>query len=228
MPKILVVDDELSIVESVKYNLEREGFKTVTASDGEEALRVFDKEQPDLIILDLMLPKLGGEAVCKQIRKDSEVPIIMLTAKGTEIDRVVGLEIGADDYVTKPFSMRELIARVRAVLKRIVAKSTAQEWYITAGPFELDRKGHEIRLSGKPLELTLKEFQLLEVLIANAGQVLTRDVLLSRVWGDDYYGDTKTLDVHIRRLRKKVEEDPSRPGLVQTVRGVGYRLEVKK
>jgi DNA-binding response OmpR family regulator len=227
MAKILVVDDEVSIVESIKYNLEREGFRTITAADGEEALQVFEMERPDLIILDLMLPKLGGEAVCKHIRRESEIPIIMLSAKGEEVDRVVGLEIGADDYMTKPFSMRELMARVKSVLKRTGAKSdAAPESLIAVAPFELDKKRHEIRLRGKALRLTLKEFELLELLMINAGQVLTRDVLLSRVWGDDYFGDAKTLDVHIRRLRKKMEADPSNPVFLKTVRGVGYRLEV--
>jgi DNA-binding response OmpR family regulator len=230
--KILIVDDEQSIVESIKYNIEKEGFDAVTASDGEEALQVFSQETPDLIILDLMLPKLSGEEVCKYIRKESQVPIIMLTAKGHEVDRVVGLEIGADDYVIKPFSMRELVARVKAVLRRITATANTtrdkETDHITLGPFDLDVKRHEIRKSGKVLDLTLKEFKTLELLMRNAGRVLTRDIILNRVWGEDYFGDTKTVDVHVRRLRKKIEKNPSNPEFIGTVRGVGYRFEVEK
>lgn len=229
MSTILIVDDEPSIVESVKYNLEKEGFRVCTASDGEKALDAFGKEKPDLVILDLMLPRLSGEEVCRYIRKKSDIPIIMLTAKGDEVDVVVGLEIGADDYMTKPFSMRELIARVRAVLRRKTldsVKDTEVEPSMT-GPFQLDPKRHEIRLEGKQLDLTLKEYQILELLMQNRGQVLTREILLHRVWGEDYFGDTKTLDVHIRRLRTKVEKDPAHPEYIKTIRGVGYRFEVE-
>jgi len=229
MEKILVVDDEPSIVESIEYNLEKEGFSVATAFDGDEAIRVFEREKPDLIVLDLMLPSLSGEEVCKYIRKKSQVPLIMLTAKEQEVDKVVGLEIGADDYIIKPFSMRELIARIKAVLRRTVtfAGATGQVESFASGIFEFDAKRHEIRKSDKTLDLTLKEFEILELLMRNSGQVLTRDILLTRVWGDDFFGDAKTLDVHVRRLRKKIEEDPSRPKFIETVRGVGYRFEVE-
>jgi len=227
---ILIVDDEPSIVESVKYNLEKEGFKVYTASDGKKALDAFGKEKPDLVILDLMLPELNGEEVCKYIRKKSDIPIIMLTAKGDEVDVVVGLEIGADDYMTKPFSMRELIARIRAVLRRKTTDSVKDTEIKPSiiGPFQLDPKKHEIRFEGKQLDLTLKEYQILELLMQNPGQVLTREILLNRVWGEDYFGDTKTLDVHIRRLRKKIEEDPSKPHYIETIRGVGYRFRIEQ
>jgi len=228
--KILVVDDEQSIVESVKYNLEKEGYTVYTASDGKKALDTFNKEKPDLVILDLMLPGLSGEEVCRYIRKQSNIPIIMLTAKGDEVDVVVGLEIGADDYMTKPFSMRELIARVRAVLRRKTldsVKDTEAEPNLI-GPLQIDPKRHEIRFEGKQLDLTLKEYQILELLMQNQGQVLTREILLNRVWGEDYFGDTKTLDVHIRRLRTKVEKDPAHPEYIKTIRGVGYRLEAEE
>ncbi len=229
MEKILVVDDEPSIVESIKYNLEKEGFGVATAFDGDEAIRVFEREEPDLIILDLMLPSLSGEEVCKYIRKKSQVPLIMLTAKEQEVDKVVGLEIGADDYIIKPFSMRELIARIKAVLRRTVtfAGKPEQAGSFASGVFEFDAKRHEIRKSGKTLDLTLKEFEVLELLMRNPGQVLTRDILLTRVWGDDFFGDAKTLDVHVRRLRKKIEEDASQPKFIETVRGVGYRFEAE-
>lgn len=229
MVKILIVDDEPSITESIQYNLEKEGFSTLVASDGEKALEAFAKEKPDMVILDLMLPNISGEDVCKYIRKDSQVPIIMLTAKGEEIDRIVGLEIGADDYLAKPFSMRELIARIKAILRRITDSATPkEEASITVGSFELDKKRHEMRLANTPLELTLKEFEIMELFIRNTGQALTRDVILNRIWGEDYFGGTKTVDVHIRRLRKKIERDPSCPQFIQTVRGVGYRFEVKQ
>lgn len=233
MEKILIVDDEPSIVESIKYNLQKEGFSTATAADGREALEVFEREKPNLIVLDLMLPNLSGQEVCKYVRKKSQVPIIMLTAKGNELDRVVGFEIGADDYIIKPFSMRELVARVQAVLRRTATFATIDGTAenIVIGVFDLNAKRHEIRLAGKKLDLTLKEYKILELLMRHAGQVLTRDVLLDRVWGEDYFGgfgDTKTLDVHIRRLRKKIEKDPSYPEFIQTVRGVGYRFEVEE
>ena len=227
MEKILVVDDEPSIVESIKYSLEKEGFGVATAGDGNEAIKVFEREKPDLILLDLMMPNLSGEEVCKYVRKRSQVPLIMLTAKEQEVDKVVGLEIGADDYIIKPFSMRELIARIKAVLRRTTAFAgkVEEKGDFSSGIFEFDAKRHEIRKARKTLDLTLKEFEILELLMRNAGQVLTRDVLISRVWGEDFFGDTKTLDVHIRRRRKKMEEDPSHPEFIETVRGVGYRFE---
>lgn len=230
MDKILVVDDEPSIAQSIKYNLEREGFDVVTASDGEEALQLISREKPKLIVLDLMLPKLSGEDVCRYVRKRSQVPIIMLTAKGEEVDRVVGLEIGADDYMIKPFSTHELIARIKAVLRRTTAFAAKVESNddLSIGIFELNTKRHEIRQADKLLDLTLKEFEILQLLMRNAGQVVRRETLLHRVWGEDYFGDTKTLDVHIRRLRKKIEKDPSKPRYIETVRGVGYRFEVRQ
>ncbi|MBI4744357.1 MAG: response regulator transcription factor [Actinobacteria bacterium] len=208
--------------------LEKEGYEVISVSDGEEALNLFKKEQPDLIILDLMLPKLSGEEVCRILRKESLVPIIMLTAKDSEVDKVVGLEIGADDYITKPFSLRELLARVKSILRRTESQKTPEKEAepIRRGPFLLDLKRHEAKLEQKVLALPLKEFAILELFLRNPGRVFTRDLILRKVWGEDYFGDTKTVDVHIRRLREKIEKNASNPQFVQTVRGLGYRFEI--
>ncbi|HVM00555.1 MAG TPA: response regulator transcription factor [Egibacteraceae bacterium] len=225
MPKILVVEDEPSLLEALEFGLGAEGFDVVTVDDGAASLQVFARERPDLVVLDLMLPGLSGTEVCKRLRATSGVPIIMLTAKDAEIDRVVGLELGADDYVTKPFSMRELTARIRAVLRRggeRDAEDTAPA--MEAGGVRLDPERYEVRVRGTPVDLPPKEFLLLELLIRNAGRVLTRDVIIDRVWGSDYVGDTKTLDVHIKRLRGRIEENPREPRLIATVRGVGYKF----
>ncbi len=227
MPKILVVDDEPSLTEALSYALAAEGFAVVTAADGEEALRQVDREHPDLILLDLMLPRVSGTEVCRQVRRTSDLPIIMLTAKDGEVDTVLGLELGADDYVTKPFSMRELTARVRAVLRRGEGRGEGgdhADQALTVGGLHLAPDRHETHLHGAPVELPPKEFALLELLVRNAGRVLTRDVLIDRIWGPDYVGDTKTLDVHIKRLRGRLERDPHDPELIVTVRGVGYKL----
>ena len=221
----MVVEDEPALVDALEYGLGAEGFDVVATSDGEESLRLFDRERPDLILLDVMLPGMSGTEVCKRIRASSSVPIIMLTAKDAEIDKVVGLELGADDYVTKPFSMRELAARVRAVLRR------GGEWDVEdpGAPLELrgvrmDPERYEVSVRGEPTELPPKEFALLELLLRNAGRVLTRDLIIDRVWGGDYVGDTKTLDVHIKRLRGRIEPDPHDPQHIYTVRGVGYKF----
>jgi len=225
MPKILVVEDEPSLVDALEYGLATEGFDVVTSSDGEESLRLFDRERPDLVLLDVMLPGIPGTEVCKRIRSASAVPIIMLTARDSEIDKVVGLELGADDYVTKPFSMRELTARVRAVLRR----GSESDLPDVSAPLEMrgirmDPERYEVSARGEPVELPPKEFALLELLLRNAGRVMTRDLIIDRVWGGDYVGDTKTLDVHIKRLRSRLEEDPREPSLIVTVRGVGYKF----
>jgi len=225
MPKILVVEDSPSIIDALEYGLGTEGFKVVTATDGERSLVLFDRERPDLVLLDLMLPDLSGTEVCKRIRATSSVPIIILTAKDTEVDKVVGLELGADDYVTKPFSMRELVARVRAVLRRgREQEATDTTTAVEANGIRIDSERHEVLVRGKRIELPPKEFALLRLLVRNAGRVLTRDVLIERVWGPDYVGDTKTLDVHIKRLRGRIEPDPKEPVLIITIRGVGYKL----
>jgi two-component system response regulator RegX3 len=227
MTKILVVEDESSFSEALKYLLGREGFNVVVAESGAKALEIFDATQADLILLDLMLPGVSGTEVCRQIRAKSSTPIIMLTAKDSEIDKVVGLELGADDYVTKPYSSRELIARIRAVLRRNsdVSDSPDSNSAFTVGPVSLDTESHIITINGKVAQFPLKEFELLEYLMRNAGRVLTRIQIIDRVWGSDYVGDTKTLDVHIKRLRAKIEEDPANPIHIQTVRGLGYKIE---
>jgi two-component system response regulator RegX3 len=225
MAKILVVEDEPALVDALEYGLASEGFDVVSATDGEASLTVFERERPDLILLDLMLPSLPGTEVCKRIRATSSVPIIMLTAKDTEIDKVVGLELGADDYVTKPFSMRELVARMRAVLRRGTDRDGPETGAVTeARGVRIDPDRHEVSVRGEPVELPPKEFALLEFLVRNAGRVLTRDLLIDRVWGADYVGDTKTLDVHVKRLRGRIEVDPHEPELLVTVRGVGYKF----
>jgi two-component system response regulator RegX3 len=225
---ILVVDDEQSYRDALTVALEREGFAVATAADGIEALERFDAVQPALVLLDVMLPRVSGVDVCRQIRTRSRVPIIMVTARNAEIDAVVGLEVGADDYVTKPFRLRELIARVRAALRRVpvgLESNGGQHDVLEIGDVRLDAARHEVAVRGDLVALPLKEFELLELLLANAGRVLTRDVLIDRIWGPNYFGDTKTLDVHVKRLRTKVEEDPGHPTRIVTVRGVGYRFE---
>ena len=224
MPKILVVEDEPALVEALEFGLSAEGFDVVAADDGAASLQVFERERPDLVVLDLMLPGLSGTEVCKRLRATSGVPIIMLTAKDGEIDRVVGLELGADDYVTKPFSMRELTARIRAVLRRGAGGPTEADIAMESGGVRIDVERYEVLVRGTPVYLPPREFDLLEVLVRNAGKVLTRDVLIDRVWGSDYVGDTKTLDVHVKRLRGRIEENPRQPRLITTVRGVGYKF----
>jgi two-component system response regulator RegX3 len=230
-PVILVVEDEDSFVDALELGLRREGFRVDVARDGAAALGMLDRVHPDLVLLDVMLPTVSGLDVCRQIRLRSTVPIIMVTAKSTELDTVVGLEVGADDYVTKPYRMRELVARIRAALRRArpeeVAPTTSPE-AIEVGPIRLDPARHEVTIRGEEVHLPLKEFELLEMLLTNAGRALTREQLIDRVWGPHYVGDTKTLDVHVKRLRARLEEDPSRPTLITTIRGLGYRLEVPR
>jgi two-component system response regulator RegX3 len=229
MTKILVVEDEESFSEALAYLLGREGFDVTLADTGTKAIEEFDRVGADLVLLDLMLPGLSGTEVCKQIRQRSDVPIIMLTAKDAEIDKVVGLELGADDYVTKPYSARELVARIRAVLRRNgdLGEETASAGTLVVGPVRLDTERHVIEINGAVTQFPLKEFELLEFLMRNSGRVLTRTQLIDRVWGSDYVGDTKTLDVHIKRLRAKIEKDPAEPVFIQTVRGLGYKMENK-
>lgn len=224
-----MVEDETSFSEALKYLLGREGFEVVVAETGTHALEIFDETNPDLLLLDLMLPGVSGTEVCRTIRTKSQVPIIMLTAKDTEIDKVVGLEIGADDYVTKPYSSRELIARIRAVLRRNAdpGERTDPTSLFSAGPVTLDIERHIVTINGQVVAFPLKEFELLEYLLRNIGRVLTRTQIIDRVWGSDYVGDTKTLDVHIKRLRAKIEADPANPVFIQTVRGLGYKMESK-
>ncbi len=228
---ILVAEDEESFIEALELGLTREGFAVTVARDGQEALDQFEKVHPDLILLDLMLPKVSGVDVCRIIRSVSQVPIIMVTAKSAEIDTVVGLEVGADDYVTKPYSMRELIARIRAVMRRRQGDDpipSGKDTAIKRGEVSLDPERHEVSVRDKLVKLPLKEFELLEFLMSNAGRVLTRDVIIDRIWGPYYSGDTKTLDVHVKRLRSKIEKDPSDPELITTIRGLGYRFEDKR
>ena len=225
MPKVLVVEDEPSLVEALEFGLAEEGFEVVSVNDGEVALGVFERERPDMVLLDLMLPTLSGTEVCKRIRARSRTPIIMLTARDSEIDKVVGLEVGADDYVTKPFSMRELLARVKAVLRRSGEDHAGDGTKVVeVSGVRVDPERYEVSVRGQTAELPPKECSLLELLLRNAGRVLTRELLIDRIWGADYVGDTKTLDVHIKRLRGKVEQDPRDPQLIQTVRGVGYKF----
>ncbi len=227
-PLILVVDDEQSYRDALRVALEREGFRVAVAADGAEALACFDAVRPSLVLLDVMLPKVSGIDVCRELRTRSQVPIIMVTARTAEIDAVVGLEVGADDYVTKPFRLRELVARVRAGLRRgrePVEGMRGRDEVLEVGDVKLDAARHEVTVRGETVALPLKEFELLELLLDNAGRVLTREVLIDRVWGPNYYGDTKTLDVHVKRLRAKIEDDPANPRNLVTVRGVGYRYE---
>lgn len=228
LPKVLVVEDEKSFVEALKVGLDREGFDVKVAEDGLMALELFRKFKPDLILLDVMLPKISGLDVCKEIRTESKVPIIMVTAKGEEIDTVVGLEVGADDYVTKPYRLREVVARMRSLLRRSnwsdETEAISEGRVITVSDIQIDIDKYEVKVRNEILDFPLKEFELLLLLLENAGRVLTRDVLIDRIWGFDYVGDTKTLDVHIKRLRSKVEKDPSKPMSIITVRGVGYKF----
>ena len=223
--RILVVEDEESLADTVRYNLEREGYAVAIAADGRRALDRFRAESPSLVILDLMLPEMSGLDVCRQIRQISTVPIIMVTAKDSEADKVSGLEIGADDYVTKPFSVRELVSRVRAHLRRAGMRAPDPiDEVLTGGPVTLDTAKHEVTVRGEAVGFPPKEFELLETFLRRQGRLLTRDYLIEEVWGAGYFGDTKTLDVHIKRIRKKVEEDPHKPSHVVTVRGLGYKF----
>jgi two-component system response regulator RegX3 len=223
--RILLVEDEESFSDPLSYLLGKEGYEVAVAADGLDALAEFDRGGADLVLLDLMLPGASGTEVCRQLRAKSNVPIIMLTAKDSEIDKVVGLELGADDYVTKPYSSRELLARIRAVLRRNAEPADLEEAVIEAGGVRIDVDRHVASVRGEELSLPLKEFELLEMLVRNAGRVMTRGQLIDRIWGQDYVGDTKTLDVHVKRLRAKVEEEPSSPSLLVTVRGLGYKFE---
>ena len=225
MTRILVVEDEVSFSDPLSYLLRKEGYEVSVAETGSEALEDFARAGADLVLLDLMLPGLSGTEVCRALRQRSNVPVIMLTAKDSEIDKVVGLEIGADDYVTKPYSSRELLARIRAVLRRGQEPEDLLPSTLEAGPVRMDVERHVVSVAGRPTQLPLKEFELLEMLLRNAGRVLTRMQLIDRVWGSDYVGDTKTLDVHVKRLRAKIEPDPGNPQHIVTVRGLGYKFE---
>ncbi|KZL94409.1 response regulator transcription factor [Clostridium magnum] len=223
--KILIVDDEEHIRELIKFNLDTNGYRTICADNGLEALRMVKSENPQLILLDVMLPNMDGYDVCKEIRRDNSIsstPIIMITAKGEEFDKVLGLELGADDYMTKPFSIRELIARVKAILRRTNIKPIDNSY--SFGTVNIDFEKHEVTKEGAKVELTLKEFELLEILIKNKGRVMTRDFLLDEIWGYEYIGETRTVDVHIRHLRQKVEDDDKNPKYIETIRGIGYRF----
>ncbi|MCA0216379.1 MAG: response regulator transcription factor [Actinobacteria bacterium] len=225
MTRILIVEDESSLSEPLAYLLEREGYETSIAADGLQAVADFDRTGADLVLLDLMLPGMSGTEVCREIRTRSSVPIIMLTAKDSEVDIVVGLELGADDYVTKPYSTRELLARIRAVLRRRVDTDLDDNQVLESGTVRMDVERHTVSVDGKDVPMPLKEFELLELLLRNSGRVLTRGQLIDRVWGADYFGDTKTLDVHIKRIRSKIEKIPGEPTMLVTVRGLGYRFE---
>src|SRR5438874_8758237 len=228
-PPVLVVDDEQSYRDALSVTLQREGFLVVTAADGAEAIERFDATKPALVLLDVMLPKISGIDVCREIRTHSRVPIIMVTAKTSEIDTVVGLEVGADDYVSKPYRLRELVARIRAALRRAPRdQPVPSASVLEVGDVRLEPESHEVFVRGDLVTLPLKEFELLEVLLDNAGRVVTRDSLIDRVWGPHYVGDTKTLDVHVKRLRSKIEEDPSTPRRIVTIRGLGYKYEMSK
>ena len=229
---VLVVEDEDSFIDALTVGLAREGFRVQVARDGAQALDLFDAVRPDIVLLDVMLPKVSGIDVCRSIRAKSKVPIIMVTAKASEIDTVVGLEVGADDYVSKPYRLRELVARMRAVLRRAPglaeADDAASTEVLEVGDVTLDPSRHEVVIRGDDVSLPLKEFELLHLLLENAGRVLSRDLLIDRVWGHDYVGDTKTLDVHVKRLRAKVEADPANPSRIVTIRGLGYKYETPK
>jgi two-component system, OmpR family, response regulator RegX3 len=226
---VLVVEDEEAFVDALSVSLQKEGFIVEVARDGAEALDRFDAVRPDLVLLDLMLPRVSGVDVCRELRRRSTVPIIMVTAKSSEIDTVVGLEVGADDYVTKPYRMRELIARMRAVLRRRAPDGVEVDGEassaLVVGDLSIDIERHEVLLRGQPVSLPLKEFELLALLLENAGRVLSRDILIDRVWGSDYVGDTKTLDVHVKRLRARIEDDPAHPSRIVTIRGLGYKFD---
>ncbi len=227
--RVLVIEDEENLLEALRYSLEREGFSVLTATNGEGGLRLAREDSPDVIVLDVMLPGLDGLEVCRILRREATTPILMLTAKGEEIDRVVGLELGADDYVTKPFSMRELLARVRAMLRRsgmgAEAAAAAGNTVLRAGDVEIDLTGHTAKVAGNPLDLKPREFELLALLVSNKGRAFTRDQILERLWGYDYIGDSRTVDVHVRWLREKIEAEPGSPRKIITIRGVGYRFE---
>ena len=225
MTRIMLVEDEASLSEPLAFLLQREGYEVDVVEDGPSAVAAFDRDGADLILLDLMLPGLPGTEVCREIRTRSAVPIIMLTAKDSEVDIVVGLELGADDYVTKPYSTRELLARIRAVLRRRVEVDDEPLNVLEVGAVRMDVERHTVEVDGREIAMPLKEFELLELLLRNAGRVLTRGQLIDRVWGSDYFGDTKTLDVHIKRIRSKIERSPSEPVMLVTVRGLGYRFE---
>ena len=228
MTKVLIVEDEVSFSDALAYLLKKESYEVEVAVNGAEAIERFQTFNPDLILLDLMIPEVSGTEVCRVIRSTSQVPIIMLTAKDSEIDKVVGLELGADDYVTKPYSSRELLARMKAVMRRNSGDSAALEEgaLLTAGSVRMDIDKHQVTVNSVAVTFPLKEFELLEFLMRNSGRVLTRSQLIDRVWGNDYFGDTKTLDVHIKRLRAKIEEDPANPKIIHTIRGLGYKLEI--
>ena len=223
MTRILIVEDEQSYRDALSYMLQREGFDVAEAADGQSGLSEFDRNGADLVLLDLMMPGMSGTEVCRQLRLRGNVPVIMVTARDSEIDKIVGLELGADDYVTKPFSHRELVARIRAVLRRGQEAELLPE-VVEVGDVRMDIERHEVSVSGRAVRLALKEFELLELLLRNAGRVMTRAQLIDRVWGSDYVGDTKTLDVHVKRLRSKIEPDPTRPVKLVTVRGLGYKF----
>ncbi len=223
--RVLLVEDEPDIAEPLAYLLRREGFAVHIAPDGASALQQFATVHPDIILLDLMLPGLPGTEVCRRIRAESSVPIIMLTAKDTEVDIIVGLELGADDYVTKPYSSRELLARMRAVLRRQATDDIDEERMLSGGRVTLDVEAHTVQVDGEQISMPLREFEVLELLMRNSGRVLTRGQLFDRVWGSDYFGDSKTLDVHIKRIRSRIERDPKNPEMLITVRGLGYRFE---
>jgi two-component system response regulator RegX3 len=225
MARVLVVEDEQSLREPLVYLLQKEGYDVIEAEDGNKAIIAFEEHGADLVLLDLMLPGISGNEVCRVIRQTSQVPIIMLTAKDSEIDKVVGLEIGADDYVTKPYSTRELLARMKAVLRRQIEPAAAVSGILEAGPVRMDIERHQVSVNGQKVSMPLKEFELLELLLENVNRVLTRGQIIDRVWGSNYFGDTKTLDVHIKRIRSKIEDDPARPVHLLTVRGLGYKYE---
>ncbi|WP_151525458.1 response regulator transcription factor [Serinicoccus kebangsaanensis] len=225
MTRILVVEDEESFSDPLSYLLEKEGYDVTVTESGTDGLAEFDRNGADLVLLDLMLPGMSGVDVCRALRQRSSVPVIMLTAKDSEVDKVVGLELGADDYVTKPYSGRELLARIKAVLRRLSEPEELMPSTVESGPVRMDVERHTVSIDGESVSLPLKEFELLEMLLRNAGRVLTRGQLIDRVWGSDYVGDTKTLDVHVKRLRAKVEPDPSNPRHIITVRGLGYKFE---
>jgi len=226
LTRVLVVEDEQSLREPLVYLLEREGYEVFDAADGNAAIDLFRANNPDIVLLDLMMPGMSGNEVCRVIRQTSNVPVIMLTAKDSEIDKVVGLEIGADDYVTKPYSTRELLARMKAVLRRNSEPMPVTDGLLEGGPVSMDVDRHMVFVSGQKVAMPLKEFELLELLLENRNRVLTRAQIIDRVWGSNYFGDTKTLDVHVKRIRSKIEDDPARPVHLVTVRGLGYKFEV--
>ena len=228
MTKVLIVEDEISFSDALAYLLKKESYDVEVAVNGKDAIELFNSFAPDLILLDLMIPEVSGTEVCRVIRSTSQVPIIMLTAKDSEIDKVVGLELGADDYVTKPYSSRELLARIKAVMRRNSNESSQfdEGVELSVGPIRMDLDKHTVTVNSNPVTFPLKEFELLEYLMRNSGRVLTSSQLIDRVWGNDYFGDTKTLDVHIKRLRAKVEADPANPTIIHTIRGLGYKLEI--